>query len=239
MLKLSESCEILQEGDALYNSEQCGDAGRPSACTLACSMVVYKVVQVTQSSQYLWFKSIQFARRYCDIYYFPSCFIVPSSLGFVNCAHRIGRRATHTRTHMERRTYCKQEQHNKGRVVCSVFSVCKCVFGSRTDICCEGQVSVCMEPISGSSSRTPLPAFICYTQTHWHWQTQVWLCTYTHRHSLLKEPTRVTTEVSGLNMSWLHRNSCRPDHVNPLQRHNAQCTYKVTFVRNDAALSTF
>lgn len=53
MLKLSESCEILQEGDALYNSEQCGDAGRPSACTLACSMVVYKVVQVTQSSQYL------------------------------------------------------------------------------------------------------------------------------------------------------------------------------------------
>lgn len=45
-----------------------------------------------------------------------------------------------------------------------------CVTYSLTDICCEGQVSVCMEPINGCSSRTPLPAFICCTQTHWHSQ---------------------------------------------------------------------
>lgn len=43
---------------------------------------------------------------------------------------------------------------------------CMLVFGSFTDICCEGQVSGSMEPINGASTRTPLPAFICCTGTH-------------------------------------------------------------------------
>lgn len=34
----------------------------------------------------------------------------------------------------------------------------------------EGQVSVCMEPINGARSRTPLPAFICCTGTRTHAQ---------------------------------------------------------------------
>lgn len=42
---------------------------------------------------------------------------------------------------------------------------CVHVFGSLTDICCEGQISVCMEPINRASGRTPLPAIIFCTGT--------------------------------------------------------------------------
>jgi len=73
-----------------------------------------------------------------------------------------GEEHTHTHTHtptkkgwwdtrMERQTHCEQAR----AAVC--VCVCVCNFGSLTDICCEGQVSVRMEPINGSSARTPPP----------------------------------------------------------------------------------
>lgn len=53
-------------------------------------------------------------------------------------------------------------------VTCLGLCVCVHVFGSLTDICCEGQVSVCMEPINRASGRTPLPAIICCAGTLKH-----------------------------------------------------------------------
>lgn len=60
-----------------------------------------------------------------------------------------------------------QDEHSALSTCFGLGCVLACVhvFGSLTDICCEGQVSVRMEPINRASGRTPLPAIMCCTGT--------------------------------------------------------------------------
>lgn len=73
---------------------------------------------------------------------------------------------TQTNTNQHWRQHDDKHRQRSTMLLECCESVCVHVFGSLTDICCEGQVSVCMEPINGANSTTPRPAFTCSTGTH-------------------------------------------------------------------------